>query len=169
MLGCSIRARACRSDSKRARTLRESMPALDQLECHLAADRAELLGEEDRAHAALADLLAELVAIGDYRIDEVWAVVAGPGGCGGVEGHSRDDGMVGNAADPDGPVTADPAVVAVPSGAASGPARGTGASEAPVASRSGETSRKRPASSRARSSASTFSRSSGLPPQRRSR
>ena len=50
-------------------------PRLDQLQRHLAADRPELLGEVDRAHAALADLLADLVAIGDDRIDEVRAVV----------------------------------------------------------------------------------------------
>ncbi len=74
-------------------------PRLDQLQGHLAADRPELLGEVDRAHPPLADLLADLVAIGDHRIDKVqsvvvrltkgWAVVAdsswrrrgdGPGG-----------------------------------------------------------------------------------------
>ena len=77
MWGCSIRARAWRSDSKRARTLRESIPRLISFERRLAADRAELLGEEDGAHAPLADLLAELVAIGDDRIDEARAVVLG--------------------------------------------------------------------------------------------
>ena len=51
-------------------------PPLDQLERHLAADRPELLGEVDRPHAPLADLLTDLVAIGDDRIDEVRAVVA---------------------------------------------------------------------------------------------
>ncbi len=60
-------------------------PPLDQLERHLAADRAELLGEEDGAHAALADLLAELVAIGDDRADEFRAVVPRPGDGGVVE------------------------------------------------------------------------------------
>ncbi len=50
-------------------------PRLDQFQGHLTADRPELLGEVDRAHAPLADLLADLVAIGDDRIDEVRAVV----------------------------------------------------------------------------------------------
>ncbi len=48
---------------------------LDQLQRHLAADRAKLLGHEDGAHPPLADLLAELVAVGDDRVDEVLAVV----------------------------------------------------------------------------------------------
>jgi hypothetical protein len=52
-------------------------PRLDQLEGDLPADRPELLGEVDRAHAALADLLAELVAIGDDCINEARAVVPG--------------------------------------------------------------------------------------------
>ena len=50
-------------------------PPLDQLQRHLAADRPELLGEEDCAHPPLADLLSKLVALGDDRIDEVRTVV----------------------------------------------------------------------------------------------
>ena len=50
-------------------------PPLDQLQRHLAADRPELLGEVDGAHAPLADLLADLVAIGDDRIDEASGLV----------------------------------------------------------------------------------------------
>ena len=50
-------------------------PALDQLQRHLAADRPDLLGEIDRPHPPLADLLADLVTIGDDRIDDAGAVV----------------------------------------------------------------------------------------------
>ena len=79
MLGWSIRARACRSDSNRARTVRESMPGLISFRATCRLDRLDLLGEVDGAHAPLADLLAELVAAGDDRADEVRAVVARPG------------------------------------------------------------------------------------------
>ena len=61
MLGWSIRARACRSASKRAITWRLSMPGLDELQRDLASDRLGLLGHVDHAHAALADLLEQLV------------------------------------------------------------------------------------------------------------
>ena len=62
MLGWSISASACRSASKRASTCLESMPGLDQLERDQALDRLGLLGHPDRAHAAFADLLQQLVA-----------------------------------------------------------------------------------------------------------
>ena len=66
MLGWSIRARACRSASKRAMTCRESMPALMNLSGDQALDRRGLLGHPDGAHAALADRLDELVRA-DHR------------------------------------------------------------------------------------------------------
>ena len=65
MLGWSIRARACRSASKRAMTWRLSMPGLMHLEGDLAPDRLALLGHEDDAHAAFADLLQQLVRADD--------------------------------------------------------------------------------------------------------
>ena len=61
MFGWSIRARACRSASKRAMTCRESMPGLMSLTATQALDRLGLLGHPDRAHAAFADLLQQLV------------------------------------------------------------------------------------------------------------
>ena len=61
MFGWSIRARACRSASKRAMTCRVSMPGLMILRRHLAADGLLLLGHEDHAEAAFADLLQQLV------------------------------------------------------------------------------------------------------------
>ena len=62
MFGWSIRARACRSASKRAITSPGVHARLDDLQGHLAADRLPLLGHVDDAHAAFADLLQELVA-----------------------------------------------------------------------------------------------------------
>ena len=61
MLGWSISARACRSASKRAIDLAGVHARLDDLQRHLAADRLLLLGHEDDAEAAFADLLQELV------------------------------------------------------------------------------------------------------------
>ena len=61
MLGWSIRASACRSASNRAITCRRVHARLDELQGHLAADRLRLLGHADGAHAALADLLQQLV------------------------------------------------------------------------------------------------------------
>ena len=61
MFGWSIRARACRSASNRARTCRESMPGLDDLDGHRPLDRLGLLGHPDGAHAAFADLFEQLV------------------------------------------------------------------------------------------------------------
>ena len=61
MLGWSIRASACRSASKRAITCRVSIPALMTLTATWRLDRLGLLGHEDHAHAALADLLEQLV------------------------------------------------------------------------------------------------------------
>ena len=69
MLGWSIIARACRSASKRARTALESMPALMTFTATSALDRLGLLGHEDRAHAAFADLFQQLVAAGDDLAD----------------------------------------------------------------------------------------------------
>ena len=66
MLGWSISARACRSASKRAMTSRDVHARLDDLEGHLAADGLLLLGDEDQADAALADLLHQLVGA-DHR------------------------------------------------------------------------------------------------------
>ena len=65
MLGWSIRARACRSASKRAMTWRRVHARLDDLEGDLAADGLRLLGHEDGAHAAFADLLQQLVGADD--------------------------------------------------------------------------------------------------------
>jgi hypothetical protein len=59
MLAWSISASACRSASNRAMTCR--CPCLDDLDRDLALDGARLLGEEDDSHAALADLLEQLV------------------------------------------------------------------------------------------------------------
>ena len=70
MLGWSISARACRSDSNRARTVLESMPGLISLSATWRLTGCDLLGEEDAAHAPFADLLAELVAARDDGADE---------------------------------------------------------------------------------------------------
>ena len=74
MFGWSISARACRSASKRAIDLPRVHARLDDLQGDLAADRLRLLGHVDHAHAALADLLQQLVraddragALGDRR------------------------------------------------------------------------------------------------------
>ena len=61
MFGWSIIASACRSASKRAITCRVSMPGLMIFERDRPLDRLGLLGHEDDAHAAFADLLQELV------------------------------------------------------------------------------------------------------------
>ena len=61
MFGWSISASACRSASKRAMTWSRVHARLDHLERDLALHRLGLLGHEDDAHAALADLLQELV------------------------------------------------------------------------------------------------------------
>ena len=61
MFGWSISARACRSASNRAMHLAGVHPGLDDLQRDLAADRLVLLGHVDDAHAALADLLEQLV------------------------------------------------------------------------------------------------------------
>ena len=65
MFGWSMSAKACRSASNRAMTLAVSMPRLDDLERHPAADRVLLLGHEDDAEAAFADLLNEFVGAND--------------------------------------------------------------------------------------------------------
>ena len=61
MLGWSISARACRSASKRAITWRVSMPGLMIFRATLRRTGCGLLGHEDGAHAAFADLLQQLV------------------------------------------------------------------------------------------------------------
>ena len=66
MFGWSIRASACRSASKRAMTCAGVHAGLDQLDGDQALDRLGLLGHPDAAHAALADLLDELVRA-DHR------------------------------------------------------------------------------------------------------
>ena len=65
MLGWSISASACRSASKRAITSRRVHAGLDDFQGHLAADGLLLLGHEDEAHAAFADLLQQLVGADD--------------------------------------------------------------------------------------------------------
>src|SRR5216110_597646 len=64
MLTWSIIASACRSASKRAMTCRLSMPALMILNATLL-DGLSLFGRPDDAHAALADLLQQLVRADD--------------------------------------------------------------------------------------------------------
>ena len=61
MLGWSISASACRSASKRATTCGVSMPGLMTLRATLRRTGSLLLGHEDDAHAAFADLLQQLV------------------------------------------------------------------------------------------------------------
>ena len=61
MFGWSIMARACRSASKRAIDLPGVHAGLDDLQGDLAPDRLLLLGHVHDAHAALADLLQELI------------------------------------------------------------------------------------------------------------
>ena len=65
MLGWSIRARACRSASKRAITWRVSMPSLMILRATLRRMGSCLLGHVDHRHAAFADLLQQLVPADD--------------------------------------------------------------------------------------------------------
>ena len=65
MLAWSIMARACRSASKRAMTCRVSMPGLMTLRATLRCTGRALLGHVDGAHAALADLLQQLVRADD--------------------------------------------------------------------------------------------------------
>ena len=61
ILGWSIMASAWRSASNRATTWRGVHAGLDDLQGDPAADGPVLLGHEDGAHAALADLLEQLV------------------------------------------------------------------------------------------------------------
>ena len=82
MFGWSISARACRSASNRAITSRLSMPGLDDLERHLAADGLLLLGDEDQAHTPLADLLHQLV-----RADDGTGTLIQPGRRSGDDGR----------------------------------------------------------------------------------
>ncbi len=65
MFGWSIIARACRSASKRAITWRVSMPGLMIFSATVALNRLGLLGHEDDAHAAFADLFKQLVGADD--------------------------------------------------------------------------------------------------------
>ena len=65
MLGWSIRARAWRSASKRAITCLVSMPGLMIFRATLRRTGCGLLGHEDDAHAAFADLLQQLVGADD--------------------------------------------------------------------------------------------------------
>ncbi len=61
MFGWSMIASACRSASKRATTCRVSMPRLENLERNLASDWLGLLGQEDYAEGAFANLFEQLV------------------------------------------------------------------------------------------------------------
>ena len=65
MFGWSIRASAWRSASKRAMTCRESMPALISLTADPALTGSVCSAIQTTAHAALADLLQELVRADD--------------------------------------------------------------------------------------------------------
>ena len=85
MLGWSISARACRSASKRAMTWRRVHARLDDLEGDLALDRLGLLGHPDRAHAAFADLLQQLVRA-DHRAGALGERLVNGGGQGGDRG-----------------------------------------------------------------------------------
>ena len=85
MFGWSISASACRSASKRAITCRVSIPGLMTFSATVPLDRLGLLGHVDDAHAALADLLEQLVgaddacrAFGDGLIDaSAWRAAGG--------------------------------------------------------------------------------------------
>ena len=68
MAGWSIRAKAWRSDSKRAITSRRVHPGFDQLQRHAAAHGLLLLGQPDLAHAAFSDFLQQVIAA-DHRPD----------------------------------------------------------------------------------------------------
>jgi hypothetical protein len=61
MFGWSIIARAWRSASKRATTARVVHAWLDDLQGDAAADGRRLLGQEDRAKTAFADLVQQFV------------------------------------------------------------------------------------------------------------
>ena len=61
MFGWSIRASACRSASNRATTCRVSIPGLITFRATCRRTGSVLLGHEDDAHPALADLLQQLV------------------------------------------------------------------------------------------------------------
>ena len=65
MFGWSISASACRSASKRAITCRVSMPGLMILSATRRRTGCLLLGHEDDAEAAFADLLQQLVGADD--------------------------------------------------------------------------------------------------------
>ena len=105
MFGWSIRARAWRSASKRAMTCAVSMPALMTFRATLRRTGFCLLGQEDGAHAPLADGLQELVraddragALGEGAV--AGASVAGRrgavvGGGGGVGRGGRPGGRAG--------------------------------------------------------------------------
>ena len=58
-----------RSDSNRARTFRESIPGLISFRATMRRIGRSLLGQVNGAHPPLANLLAELVAIRNDRID----------------------------------------------------------------------------------------------------
>ncbi len=88
MLGWSISARACRSASKRAITCLRVHAGLDDLEGDLALDRLGLLGHEDGAHAAFADLLQQLVGA-DRRARVPRPVRCWDGATGGVRSGGR--------------------------------------------------------------------------------
>ena len=78
MFGWSIMARACRSASNRAITCCVSMPGLMIFRATLRRTGSRLLGQVDDAHAALADLLQQLVGA-DLRT-HVRAAVQSDGG-----------------------------------------------------------------------------------------
>ena len=69
MFGWSMSASACRSCSNRARTRAGIDAGLDDLERHPPLDRFGLVGDEDDAHAALAEFLAELEPAGEDLAD----------------------------------------------------------------------------------------------------
>ena len=68
MFGWSISASACRSCSKRASSARRVEAAADHLERHPPLHRLGLVGDPDLAHAALAELLAQLVPAGEDHV-----------------------------------------------------------------------------------------------------
>ena len=124
---------------------------LDDLQRDPAADGLLLLGQEDDAHAPLADPLEELVGP-DVRARPLEK--ARPGGAAG--GRAQSSVPVSRAA-------ANSVAGRRPPRAARDPSREVGTSSAPVSvpaasPRSGVPSRKLPASSRARSSVSTLRR-----------
>ena len=86
MLAWSISARACRSASKRAMTCAVSMPGLMSLRATLRWTGCGLLGHPDRAHAAFADLLQQLVRADDRAGALGERLVDGGGHTGGDRG-----------------------------------------------------------------------------------